>query len=93
MLVSSQNTNLSTFLGLVFLQNILEVVEELILVDPSFISEHRSNILKTKKQTNKQTNKTKLILVDPPFISEHRKYVENSLSSLFNKQTNKPTNK
>ena len=51
----------STFLGLVLLQNILEVVEELILVDPPLVSEHMRKNIEQKTHfpscSNKQTNK------------------------------------
>ena len=45
----------STFLGLVFFQNILEVVEELVLVDPAVVSKHRRKFIENKQKINKAT--------------------------------------
>ena len=45
MVVWSKDTDCSTLLGLVLLQDVLEVVEELVLVDPPVVSERRGKCI------------------------------------------------
>ena len=66
MVVWSKDTDCSTLFGLVLLQDVLEVVEELVLVDPPVVSERRGKcieqgfkyrLLTHRQLQNKQTNK------------------------------------
>ena len=51
-----KDTDRSTFLGLVLLQDVLEVLEELLLVDPPVVSERGGKFVEKLASLRRETN-------------------------------------